>query len=69
MTLFPYVKSVNFHELVKTFQGFVSILSDWLNTNKLVPHESKIKLIADSSCSACYSFFFKSKFACMGVAY
>ena len=34
-------ESVNFHELIETFQGFVSILSDWLNTNKLVAHESK----------------------------
>ena len=30
---------------VETFQGFVSILCDLPNTNKLVVHESKIKLM------------------------
>ena len=40
-----YAESVNFHELVETFQGFVSALSNWLNTNKLVAHESKTKLM------------------------
>ena len=33
-------ESEHFHELVEIFQRFVSILSDWLNTNKLVTHES-----------------------------
>ena len=32
-------------ELVETFQGFASILSDWPNTNKLVEHKSKIKVM------------------------
>ena len=39
-----YAESVNFHELVKTIHGFVLILSDWINTNKLVAHESKTRL-------------------------
>ena len=42
-----YAKSTNFHELVETFQGFVSTLFNWLNTNMLyiVAHESKTNLI------------------------
>ena len=30
-----YAESVNLHELVEAIQGFVSILSDWLDTNNL----------------------------------
>ena len=48
MMLF-YAESVNFHELVETIQGFVSIVSDWLNTNKLVARESKTKLMLFTS--------------------
>ena len=33
-----YAESVNFYELVE-IQGFVSTLSNWLNTNKLVAEE------------------------------
>ena len=40
-----YAESENFHELVEHFQGFVSSLSNWLNTNKLVAHESNTKLM------------------------
>ena len=29
------MQSVNFREFAETFQGFVSTLSNWLNTNKL----------------------------------
>ena len=43
------MQSVNFHELVETFQGFVSSLSNWLNTNELVAHESKTKLMLFTS--------------------
>ena len=40
-----YAESVNYHELVETLQRFVSTLSNWLNTNTLVAHESKTKLM------------------------
>ena len=30
-----YAGSVNFHELLEAIQGFVSILFDWHNINKL----------------------------------
>ena len=42
-------ESENFHELVETFQRFVSALSDWLNTNKVIAHESKTKLMLFTS--------------------
>ena len=45
MTLFFYAESANLHELVEAFQGLVSILSDWLNTNQLIMHESKAKFM------------------------
>ena len=35
----------NFHESVEAIQRFVSILFDWLNTNKLIAHENETKLI------------------------
>ena len=44
-----YEESVNFHELVETFQEFVSILPNWLSTNKLVAHECTTKLIIFTS--------------------
>ena len=44
-----YAELENFHEFVKTFQRFVSTLSDWLNTNKLFARESKTKLMLFSS--------------------
>ena len=50
MTLFfIYIKSEKCHELVETIQGFISLLSDWLNTNKLVSDESKTKLMIFTS--------------------
>ena len=44
-----YAESVNFYYLVETFQRFVSILSDYFNTNKLVANEKKTKLIIFAS--------------------
>ena len=41
MTIFFYTESVNFHELVDIFKGFVSILFDLINSNKLVARGSK----------------------------
>ena len=45
MTQFSMQNQKNFNELVENFQGFVSTLFNWLNTKKLVAHESKTKLM------------------------